>query len=502
VSFGRLGDMYGRVKLYNLGFALFTLFSLLLSVTWMTGSTAAIWLIVMRVFQGVAGAMLLANGVAIVTDAFPPNQRGMALGINTVAGTTGGFIGLILGGVLSPINWRLIFIVNVPIGMFCTLWAYTKLRDIVPPRKTSIDWAGNLTFALGLIAVMVGITYGTQPYGDSSMGWMNPAVIAELSAGVVLLAAFALIESRRAEPMFRLSLFRVRAFTAGVLASFLGFLSQGGLTFILIIWLQGVWLPLHGYDFARTPLMAGIYTVPLTLGLLVAAPIGGRLSDRYGVRSFGTVGMVVTALAFALLGLLPVDFDYWAFAPLLFLIGLSAGFFYPGNRAAVMNSLPAEHRGAGAGMYATFQNSAKVLSNGVFLVLMIVGLSATLPASVYHGLVAQGVSPTVAQHVAHLPPVSTVFSAFMGYNPLQHLLGASVLSSLPPDRAAVLTSHSFFPQLIASPFRHGLQTAFEFIVGTSLVAAAASWATGPRYVHVEPPVLTETAVRQEQVADA
>ncbi|HUZ09664.1 MAG TPA: MFS transporter [Acidimicrobiales bacterium] len=485
VSLGRLGDMYGRVKIYNLGFAVFTFFSLMLTITWMSGTDGAIWLIVMRIFQGVGGAMVFANSAAILTDAFPSNQRGMALGINGVAATSGTFIGLVLGGLLAPVNWRLIFLVSVPIGLFCTVWAYMMLHDFTPPRKTSIDWAGNITFALGLIAVMVGITYGIEPYRGHTMGWTSPAVIGELGVGVLLLIVFAVIEKRTAEPMFRLPLFRIRAFTAGTLATFLSAVGRGGLMFMLIIWLQGIWLPLHGYDFARTPLWAGIYMLPLTAGFLIAGPVSGVLSDRYGARPFATGGMLLSALAFLLLELLPVDFSYWAFAPLLLLMGMSNGLFMSPNRAGVMNSLPAGHRGAGSGMNTTFQNSAQVLSIGIFFSLMIIGLSAVLPTTMYQGLVHQGISPQVAARVAHLPPVSVLFAAFLGYNPMQHLLGTSVLAHLPAGRAAVLGGRSFFPHLIATPFRQGLHTAFDFAIGACLVAAAASWSRGGRYVHAD-----------------
>jgi MFS family permease len=491
VSLGRLGDMFGRVKIYNLGFALFTFFSLLLTVTWMSGTDGATWLIVMRVFQGVGGAMVFANSSAILTDAFPSTQRGMAMGINGVAATSGTFIGLVLGGLLAPIDWRLIFLVSVPVGLFCTVWAYLMLHDVTPPRKTSVDWAGNLTFAVGLITIMVGITYGIEPYRNHAMGWTSPVVVGELSAGVALLIAFSVIERHTAEPMFRLQLFRIRAFTCGVLASFLSAVGRGGLMFMLIIWLQGIWLPLHGYDFVRTPLWAGIYMLPLTAGFLIAGPISGVLSDRYGARPFATGGMLSTAAAFLLLELLPVDFSYWTFAPLLLLMGLSNALFMSPNRAGVMNSLPAEHRGAGAGMMNTFQNSAQVLSIGIFFSLMIIGLSGVLSVSMYHGLVQEGVSSKVATRVAHLPPVSTLFAALLGYNPMQHLLGASVLAHLPAGRAAVLEGRSFFPRLISTPFRHGLHAAFDFSIGACLLAAAASWTRGGRYVYVEETTKTE-----------
>jgi MFS family permease len=498
VSLGRLGDMYGRVKIYNLGFAVFTFFSLLLTITWMSGAEGAIWLIVMRVFQGVGGAMVFANSSAIITDAFPSHQRGMALGINGVAATSGTFIGLVLGGILAPINWRLIFLVSVPIGLFCTIWAYTKLHDLTPPRRTSIDWAGNITFALGLIAVMVGITYGIEPYGHHTMGWMNPTVITELSVGVALLVLFSFIERHTAEPMFRLPLFRIRAFSAGTFASFLSAVGRGGLMFTLIIWLQGIWLPEHGYDFARTPLWAGIYMLPLTVGFLIAGPISGILSDRYGARGFSTGGMLCSALAFLLLERLPVDFSYWTFAPLLLLLGLSNGLFMSPNRAAVMNSLPIAHRGAGSGMTTTFQNSAQVLSIGIFFSLMIVGLSGVLPASMYSGLVHEGVSTQVASRVAHLPPVSTLFAALLGYNPMKHLLGASVLAHLPAANRTALEGRSFFPHLISKPFHEGLHAAFDFAIGACLLAAAASWIRGGRYVYVEPQATTD---EEEDIAD-
>ncbi len=483
VSLGRLGDMYGRSRMYNLGFAVFTFFSLVLSVTWMNGSSAAIFLIVVRVFQGVGAALLLANSSAILTDAFPVHQRGLALGINQAAAISGTFIGLILGGILAPINWRLIFLVSVPIGLFGTIWGYIKLRELSEHRKARVDWAGNVTFAIGLILVMIGITYGIEPYRTQTMGWENPMVIAELVGGILLLVVFAIIETRVEEPMFRLPLFKIRAFTAGTLASFVSSIGRGGLMFMLIIWLQGIWLPLHGYDFIRTPLWAGIYMIPLTAGFLIAGPISGILSDRYGARPFATGGMLGSALGFVLLELLPIDFPYWAFGLLLLWMGLTMGAFGAPNRLGVMNSLPPEDRGAGAGMNTTFQNSAQVLSIGIFFSLMIAGLSSGLPQSLYHGLVSQGVPQAAADKVAHLPPVSTLFAAFLGLNPVQNLLGPHVLGHVSQAHAHVLTGRSFFPSLIAGPFKQGLHAAFDFAIVACLIGAATSWTRGKRYVH-------------------
>jgi MFS family permease len=494
VSLGRLGDVYGRVRMYNLGFAVFTLGSTLLAVTWTTGTTAALWLIGMRVVQGIGGAMLFANSSAILTDAFPAHQRGLALGINGVAAIAGSFIGLVVGGVLAPINWRLVFLVSVPIGLFGTVWAYRKLVDLSPRRHARIDWWGNVTFAVGLIAIMVGITYGIQPYGGHTMGWTAPGVLAALIGGVALLGVFVVVERRVAEPMFDLSLFRIRAFAAGCVATLLAAIGRGGLQFILIIWLQGIWLPRHGYDFTQTPLWAGIYMLPLIAGFLIAGPVSGALSDRYGARPFATGGMVAAAVSFLLLETLPVNFSYLGFAALLLLNGLAMGLFSSPNRAAIMNSLPAAQRGAGAGMSATFQNAAQVLSIGIFFSLMIVGLAASLPGALHDGLIAHGVSEADATRISHLPPVASLFAAFLGYNPMQHLLGSHVLASLPHAQAAELTGRAFFPSLMSGPFSQALNVAFTFALVACLIAAGASLLRGGRYHHDDHAALEGEAV--------
>jgi MFS family permease len=478
VSFGRLGDLYGRVRMYNLGFAVFTFFSLLLSITWFTGTAAGIWLITMRIFQGVGAALLMANSAAILTDAFPPDRRGFALGINQAAAISGTFIGLLLGGLLAPINWRLIFLVSVPIGLFATIWGYFSLKEVESGSRARIDWAGNITFAIGLILVMIGITYGIEPYGGHPMGWTNPVVLLELGVGVAFLILFCFIEVHTDEPMFRLQLFKIRAFSAGVFASFLGALGRGGLMFMLIIWLQGIWLPRHGYTFAVTPLWAGIFLVPLTTGFLIAGPVSGILSDRYGPRPFATGGMIGTAICFSLFLLLPINFSYPAFALLLFVTGLCMSSFGSSNRTGVMNSLPARDRGAGSGMNTTFQNSAQVLSIGIFFTLIILGLSDHLPGALVSGLTAHGVPVATAVSISHLPPVSTLFAAFLGYNPAGHLLGSHVLSQLTPAQRSTITGERFFPGLISDSFRDGLHTAFEFGIVMCLAGAAASWTRG------------------------
>jgi MFS family permease len=484
VSLGRLGDMYGRVKMYNLGFLIFTVFSILLAVDWMYGGAGALWLIGMRIGQGIGGAFLFANSSAILTDAFPENERGLALGINNVAGIAGSFLGLILGGLLGPVEWRLVFVVSIPIGVFGTVWSYLKLRDTGARTAARIDWWGNLTFAVGLIAVLVGITYGIIPYGGHTMGWTSPFVLSMLFGGIVVLGIFGYIETKVASPMFHLNLFRIRAFTGGNFASLLAGLGRGGMMFLLIIWLQGIWLPEHGYAFGNTPLWAGIYMLPMTAGFLLAGPGSGYLSDHFGARPFATGGMLLAALSFGLLTLVPVDFSYIWFALLLLMNGLGMGLFSAPNRAGIMNSLPPQQRGAGAGMVATFQNSAMVLSIGVFFTLIITGMASTLPKAMYSGLVAHGVPRAAALSASKLPPTSTVFSALLGYNPMKTILGPT-LPHLSPATVTYLTGRSFFPKLISRPFGNGIKEALFFGMAALLLAAVASWLRGGKYHYVE-----------------
>jgi MFS family permease len=478
VTFGKLGDMFGRVRMYNLGFVIFTIPSILLSVTWMTGAHAAMWLIGWRIVQGIGGAFLMANSSAILTDAFPANQRGTALGINSIAAIAGSFLGLLIGGVLAPHNWHLVFIVSVPVGVVGTIWAYIMLRDNGVRRKVKIDWWGNGLFAVGLIAILVAITYGIQPYRGHSMGWGNPWVLGGLIGGALVLAVFVAIELKIEEPLFRFNLFRNRGFAFGNLANLLTALGRGGLQFILIIWLQGIWLPQHGYDFSQTPLWAGIYMVPMTIGFLLSAPLSGIVSDRIGsTRPFTVGGPLVVALTFGLLMAIPADFTYWQFALLLFLFGIGSGTFISPNRAEIFNNMPADQRGAGAGMTATFMNSATVLSIGIFFSLIVAGLSNSLPAALYHGLTGQGVPAAAATGISKLPALGVLFAAFLGYNPMKELLG-SVAGHLPAHNVATMTGHSFFPQMITQPFHDGLVVAFWFAIIVSVIAALASAFTG------------------------
>lgn len=486
VTLGRLGDIYGRVKMYNLGFAVFSLFSVLLSVDPFHGGAGAWWLIVMRLGQGVGGAMLFANSSAILTDAFPAHQRGMALGINQVSAIAGSFLGLIIGGVLSEWHWRAVFWVSVPIGIAGTVWGYRSLVELGERRRARLDVPGNLSFGIGLTALLVAITYGIQPYGDHATGWTSPWVLGGMIGGVALLAAFVVIEKRVEHPMVSIDLFRIRAFTMANVAGLMAAIGRGGLQFMLIIWLQGIWLPLHGYSYESTPLWAGIYMLPLTVGFLVAGPVSGALSDRYGARMFATGGSLLVATSFVALLLIPVDFNYWLFAAILVLNGVGSGLFSAPNATAVMNAVPAHERGAASGIRGTVFNSGSSLSIGVFFSLMVVGLANVLPRTLTDGLTAQGVSHEVAAEIGNLPPVGSLFASFLGYNPIASLLEPTgSLDSLPASNAATLTGKEFFPHLMSGPFHDGLVIVFLAAALMMLIAAATSWAAGGRYIHDE-----------------
>ena len=503
VTLGRLGDMYGRVKIYNLGFVVFTLASIALSLDPFLGGRGALWLILWRVVQAFGGAMLMANSAAILTDAFPANKRGMALGINQIAGISGQFVGLLLGGLLAAWDWRAVFWVNVPIGVFGTIWAYRSLREIATTRRAKVDWIGNALFAIGATSLLAAITFGIQPYGGHATGWTNPKVLTGLIGGAALLVIFCIVETKIAEPMFRMGLFKIRAFAAGNAASLMSSMSRGGLQFMLVIWLAGIWLPLHGYSFTVTPLWAGIYMLPLTAGFLIAGPISGYLSDRYGARPFATAGLLVAACGFTGLMLLPVDFPYPVFATIIFCNGIGSGLFASPNTSSIMSSVPAENRGAASGMRSVFMNSGMSLSIGFFFSLMIAGLSSTLPKTLASGLRAQGVPAAAASHIAHLPPVSTLFSALLGYNPIKGLLGPTgVLAKLPAHNVAVLTGTQFFPHLISAPFKHGLVVVYSAAIAMSVAGALISLLRGKQFYYEDRASETSPAASPAEIIAA
>lgn len=506
MTFGRLGDMYGRVRIYNLGFVIFSVAAIALVFDPFTSGAGALWLIGWRVVQAVGGSMIMANSTAILTDAFPANKRGMAIGINQIAAIAGTFLGLIIGGLLAAVDWRAIFLVTVPFGVLGTIWSYKSLHEVGTTTRGRIDWPGNILFAAGLIAVLTGITYGIQPYGASSTGWLNPWVLGAIIGGAAVLVAFVFIELRVKEPLFNVRLFAIRAFAWGNLAGLLASISRGGLQFMLIIWLQGIWLPLHGYSYESTPFWAGIYLLPLTIGFLVSGPLSGTLSDRFGARTFATAGLLLVAATFVALLLIPVDFEYWLFAVITFLNGVGSGMFAAPNRTAIMNSVPATQRGAASGMTGTFQNAGNSLSIGIFFSLMIAGLASTLPGALYSGLTSHGLAPDVANQVAATPPVGSLFAAFLGYNPIESILGPTgALDSLHPADSAALTGQTFFPQLISDPFHSGLVIVFIAAAVMSVIGAIASLLMGGRFVHAEsearPTAVAATTIPAAELSD-
>ena len=484
VSFGRLGDIYGRVRIYNIGFIVFTIAAILCTFDPFEGGNGALWLIGWRIVQAVGGAMLFANSTAILTDAFPANRRGFALGINQIAALAGTFIGLILGGVLAVVDWHWVFAVSIPFGIIGAVWSLVSLHEVGARGHGRIDWWGNILFAVGLLSLLIGITYGIQPYGDSSTGWTNPWVLAGIIGGVIVLVGFVVLENFVAEPMFNLKLFRIRAFTWGNLAGLLASIGRGGLQFMLIIWLQGIWLPLHGYSYESTPLWAGIYLLPLTVGFLVAGPLSGTLSDRIGARPLATAGLIVVAVTFVLLLVIPVDFTYWVFAVIIFFNGVGSGMFAAPNRTAIMNAVPADQRGAASGMTGTFQNAGNSLSIGIFFSLMIGGLASTLPAALTKGLTMHHVPAAAVHAAAQIPPVGNLFAAFLGINPINALLEQlHVASAIPKADLAALTGKEFFPSLISGPFHDGLVIVFIAAAIMSVIGAIASAIMGGKYLY-------------------
>jgi EmrB/QacA subfamily drug resistance transporter len=495
VTFGRISDMVGRVKLFNLGFAIFTAGSLLCTITPNPGDLGASELIAFRIIQGVGGAFLFANSAAIITDAFPVNERGKALGINMVSFLAGTLVGLVLGGILATYNWRYVFLVSVPVGLVGTVWSYARLKETATIRKNQkLDIWGNAAFGGGLTLILIGVTYGLIPYGSSAMGWGDPWVIAALTAGLALLISFPFIESKVAEPMFRLELFKIRMFSAANVAGMLSAVGRGGVMIMLVILLQGIWLPLHGYSYTSTPFWAGVYMLPMMLGFVVMGPLSGYLSDKHGSRFFATMGMVITAATFMALAFLPYDFSYLPLAVILFVMGLGGGMFGSPNIASIMNSVPPEHRGAASGMRATLQNSGQTISLAIFFTVIITGLSNDLPGALSRAMTnacmpLTTACTTLAQAFGSTPPTSALFAAFLGYNPVGSILQTSQLAPtvkmIPQSTINVLVSQTFFPTAIAPSFMSALQLSFFVGAALSIAAAIASLLRGQKYVHDE-----------------
>jgi MFS family permease len=479
VTFGRIADMFGRVRIYNLGFVVFTVGSLMCALTPSVGTLGAIELISFRMLQGLGGACLFANSIALLTDAFPVTQRGFSLGINQIAFIAGNVIGVVLGGVLAAINWRLDFLISVPVGVVGSVWAFVALHEIGKRRAQSLDWLGNLTFAGGLLALMFGLTEALTPYGDQTMGWSNPLVVMALAGGVILLAAFVVVETRARHPMFDLGLFRIRDFLFGNVAAFLFSLARGGLQFMFIIWLQGIWLPLHGVAYANTPLQAGIDTMPLMLGFVVCGPLGGWLSDRYGSRILATGGILVAGLAASLMMTLPANFNLGVFAAYLALMGAGMGFFSAPNTSQIMSAVPADQRGSAAGMRAMVLNAGMTASQAIFFTIVIANLSQNLGPALESGAAQAGLPANLAHSIASLPPGAAIFAAMLGNDPISHFIQGPLLGTLQPAIAARVTDPHFFAGLLAQPFVSGIRVALLACVAMCALAGVASALRGP-----------------------
>jgi MFS family permease len=474
VTFGRIGDMFGRVRIYNLGFVVFTVGSLLCVLTPSSGTAGAVELIAFRMVQGLGGACLFANSVALLTDAFPAHQRGFSLGINQIAFIGGNLVGVVLGGILATVSWRLDFLISVPVGVAGTIWGFRALHEIGTRRREPLDWLGNITFAVGLLALMFGLTEALTPYGGQTMGWGNPVVELSISAGIAFLAAFFVVEARIAHPMLELGLFRIRSFLFGNIAAFLFSLARGGLQFMFIIWLQGIWLPLHGVRYADTPLQAGIDTMPLMLGFVVCGPLGGWLSDRYGSRALATGGILIVAMAAALMTTLPANFNLGLFALYLALMGAGMGFFSAPNTSQIMGSVPPEHRGSAAGMRATVLNAGMTASQAIFFTIVIGSLATNLGPALARGATGAGLPPTLAQGISSLPPGAAIFAAMLGYDPIAHLIPSSVLAALPPAVTSRILDPHFFASILAQPFVVGIRTALLACIAMCVLAGVAS----------------------------
>jgi MFS family permease len=486
LSFGRLSDMYGRVKLYNIGFAIFTIGSILLFLTPGKGDEGAIELIVFRLVQAVGASFTFSNSAAILTDALPPGERGKALGLNMMAFLSGQFIGLILGGILAFYNWRYVFLVSVPVGILGTIWAFLKLKESpLPKKRRKIDVWGNITFVAGLTIFLIGITYALLPYGRDPMGWGNPWVQVSMFIGIILLVAFPIIESRVEDPMFRLGLFKSRVFSLANTAGFLGALARGGMMFLLIMLLQGIWLPLHGYSYESTPFWAGVFMLPLTAGFVIMGPLSGWLSDKYGSRLFATSGMLLIALSFLILAMLPYDFDYPVFAIALLIMGLGNGMFGAPNIAAIMNSVPPEDRGVASGMRSMLQNSGMVVSMALFFTIVIVSLTHLFPPVLATSLTDAG-APGLIIPMSTIPPTGALFAAFLGYNPVTAILAALpavVVATISPATITTLTGTTWFPTTLAQAFMPSLRISFYIGAGLSIIAAILSSMLGTQFIH-------------------
>ncbi len=485
VTFGRISDIFGRTRMYTLGFIIFTVGSVLLSIIpGGTKNTGATILIGFRMIQAVGAGFLMVNSTALLTDAFPGNERGKALGINQISFVVGSLLGLIIGGLLSSFDWHMVFIVNVPFAVAGTLWSILKLKETAPRQKVGIDFLGNLSLALSLILISLGFTYTLMPYGNQQMGWGSPWVIASFILGTALIFAFIAIERRVKNPLFNLSLFKIKPFAYGNISLFLAAMGRGAIMFLVVIWLQGIYLPLHGFSYSQTPFWAGIYMLPMLLGMVVFGPVGGILTDKYGARLYATLGMVISAVGLVLLTMVPYNFNVWFFEIILVVIGIGGGLFASPNTTAIMNAVASKDRASANGMRMTINNVASTISMAVFFSITITIFSLKVPGAMYSDAIKIGVPTSIATILAGIPPSGALFGAFLGVSPMS-IIPQSLFALIPLGARAALESNSFFPNVIGPSFIIGLDYAIYIALAMSILGAIFSALMGERYVHEE-----------------
>ncbi len=486
VTFGRISDIYGRTKMYTFGYVIFTIASILLSIIPdNSGNIGAYLLIGFRMIQAVGGGFLMVNSAALLTDAFPYNERGKALGLNQISFIVGSLFGLIAGGLLAGYNWHLVFIVNVPFAILGTFWSIFKLKETRKKMEVPLDIYGNVTLAISLILISLGFTYVLVPYGNSQMGWGNPWVIVSFVLGVIFMIAFVYVEGKVKYPLFKLSLFRNRPFAYGNISLLLSSLGRGAVMFLVMIWLQGIYLPLHGYSYSETPFWAGIYLLPMMLGTVILGPISGILTDKYGARALSTIGMIIMGISLFILTLLPYNFNLLEFELIMFLNGVGGGLFASPNTTAIMNALPPEDRGTGNGMRMTLNNIGQTISMAIFFSIAITIFSQYLPSSIYNNAVSMGIPASLAHALSNaIPPSGALFGAFLGVDPIS-ALPSSLISTLPTSIVNALESPTFLPDAIGPSFMIGLQDALYIAGALSFIGAIFSALMGKRYVHEE-----------------
>jgi EmrB/QacA subfamily drug resistance transporter len=388
LTFGRLADMYGKVRLYNVGFAIFTIGSGLCSLA-LNGTM----LVAFRLVQGLGAALIWANNAAILTDAFPPNERGRAIGINLVAGISGSVIGLVLGGVLTEsLGWRSVFWINLPIGAFATFWAYAKLRELGTIGHGKIDVPGNILFAGGLTMFLAGLTLGAlSQYTATYFGLMV--------VGLLMVAGFGYVELKVRSPLMDLKLFRIRPFTAGIVSNLLSSIARSGVSLVLTIFFQGALL--------LDPLTAGLWLIPFAAAFVSVGPLAGFLSDKYGARGFTTTGLIISVAGFLGLAMIPSNVSYETLALLMVLVGIGGGMFVAPNMSSIMTSAPVTERGIASGMSATLVTTGSLLSLSISFAVLATSINSTVLQAVFAGLpLPPDVTPSIDLFIG---PMHTIF---------------------------------------------------------------------------------------------